>query len=71
AAILNLCIENDEEFEKLDMDKISQLTIYAIEIRYPEEHIEISIDEVKELYIIVRTVKEFVIKRLKEKGMEI
>ncbi len=71
AAILNLCIENDEEFEKLDMDKISQLTIYAIEIRYPEEHIEISIDEVEELYSIVRNVREFVIKRLKEKGMEL
>jgi len=40
SAILNLCIEKDKEFEKLDRDTISQLTICAVEIRYPEEVIE-------------------------------
>ncbi len=50
SSVLNLCIENDKEFKKLDRDKISQLTLYAVEIRYPEEHIETSLEEVKELF---------------------
>lgn len=50
ASILNLCIEKDKEFEKLDRDKISRLTLYAVEIRYPEEHIETYLEEVRGAY---------------------
>jgi HEPN domain-containing protein len=38
--ILALCIEKDTKFESLDKDRISKLTFYAVEIRYPEEYIE-------------------------------
>ncbi len=68
--ILSLCIENDKEFEKLDRDKISQLTLYAVEIRYPEELIEINLEEVSEFYKLAKEVRQLVIKKLNEKGMK-
>ncbi len=70
SSILNLCIENDKGFEKLDRDKISRLTLYAVEIRYPEEYIETDLEEVKEFYKLAKEVRESVIKRLNEKGMK-
>ncbi len=70
ASILNLCIKKDKEFEKLDQEKISKLTVYAVEIRYPEEYIETNLEEVKEFYRIAKEVRELVIKRLNEKGMK-
>ncbi len=45
--ILALCIDKDKKFERLDKDGIYELTFYAVEIRYPEEYIELSIDEVR------------------------
>ncbi len=69
--ILNLCIEKDKQFEKLDKDKIPKLTIYATEIRYPEEEIEVSAEEMKEAYDTAKKVKDFVIRRLEEKGLTI
>lgn len=71
ANILNLCIEKDKEFEKLDRDKISHLTLYAVEIRYPEEHIETDLEEVKEFYKLAKEVRELVIRRLNETGLKI
>ena len=65
--ILALCAEKDKTFESLDKERISKLTLYAVEIRYPEEYIELSIDEARELYETAQEVKEFVMLRLKEK----
>lgn len=70
-SILNLCRERDKEFEKLDKEKISELTIYATEIRYPEEVFEPSMEEVKGFYETAKAVKEFVIKKLKKAGFSI
>ncbi len=67
--ILYLCIGEDEDFKELDSEEISILTFYAVEIRYPEEHIELTIGEVEELYETARKVREFVMKKLKEKGL--
>ena len=67
---MNLCIEKDKEFKKLEGDKISKLTIYATEIRYPEEYLEATIEEVRDFYEIAKEVKDFVIKRLKDTGLE-
>jgi hypothetical protein len=58
-------------FEKLDRDKISHLTLYAVEIRYPEEHIETDLEEVKEFYKLAKEVRELVIRRLNETGLKI
>ena len=67
--ILHLCIKEDKDFEELDTDEISSLTFYAVEIRYPEEYIELTIREVEELYETAQKVREFVMKKLKEKGL--
>ncbi len=70
ATILNLCIENDKEFENLNRDKISRLTLYAVEVRYPEAYIETNPEEVKEFYKLAKEVRELVIKRLNATGMK-
>ncbi len=70
-SILNLCIEEDKEFEKLDKDKISRLTLYAVNIRYPEEYFETTVEEVREAYETANEVKDFAMKKLKEAGLEI
>lgn len=63
-AILNLCIEQDKEFEKLDKEKISSLSLFAVEVRYPEEFYIPTLDEVKEYFEIALKVKDFVFKKL-------
>lgn len=67
--ILAHCIEKDKKFERLDKDGIYELTFYAVEIRYPEEDIELHIDEARALYETAKEVKEFVVERLREKGL--
>jgi HEPN domain-containing protein len=71
ATILYLCIEEDADFKELDTEEISNLTFYAVEIRYPEEYIELTIGEVEELYETARKVREFVIAKLKENGLRL
>jgi HEPN domain-containing protein len=68
--ILALCVEKDTKFQRLDKDGIAKLTFYAVEIRYPEEFIELSIDEARELYETAKAVKEFVMDRLKENRLK-
>jgi HEPN domain-containing protein len=63
-AILNLCIEQDVEFKSLDKEKISSLSLFAVDVRYPEEFYIPSLDEVKEYFEITLKVKEFVLKKL-------
>jgi len=69
--ILYLCIKEDKDFKELDSEEISNLTFYAVEIRYPEEYIELTIGEVEKLYETARTVREFVIKKVKREGFAI
>ena len=69
--ILYLCIEEDKDFKKLDTEEISNLTFYAVEIRYPEEYIELTIGKVEELYETAKKVREFVIAKLKENGLRL
>lgn len=63
-AILNLCIEQDQEFESLDKEKISSLSLFAVEVRYPDEFYIPTLEEVKEYFEIALKVKEFVLKKL-------
>jgi len=67
--ILYLCMEEDKDFKELDTEEISNLTFYAVEIRYPEDYIELTIGEAEELYKIARKVRDFVRGKLKEKGL--
>ena len=68
-SILNLCIREDKDFKTLDKDKISELTLYAVTVRYPGEYLEPRFDETKEFFEIALEVKEFVIKKLNEEGL--
>ena len=63
-AILNLCIEQDKDFENLDKEKISQISFFAVEIRYPDEFYIPSIKEVKEYFEVALRVKDFVLEKL-------
>ncbi|KAF5411059.1 MAG: HEPN domain-containing protein [Euryarchaeota archaeon] len=67
--ILYLCIMEDKDFKELDCEEISNLTFYAVEIRYLEDYIELTISEAEELYKIARKVRDFVRGKLKEKGL--
>ena len=67
--ILYLCMGEDKDFKELDTEEISNLTFYAVEIRYPEDYIELTIGEAEELYKIARKVRDFVRGKLKEKGL--
>jgi len=69
-SILNLCIEENKEFGVLDKDKISELTLYAVTIRYPEEFLEPTAEETKEFFEIALKVKDFVLIKLKEFGLK-
>ena len=55
----------------MDTEKISNLTFYAVEIRYPEEYIELTIGEAEELYETAQKVREFVMAKLKENGLRL
>ena len=70
-SILNLCIAKEKDFKKLDKDKISKLTLYAVDVRYPEEYLEPTVEEVREFYETANKVKDFVLKKLKEAGLDI
>ncbi|MEM5820944.1 MAG: HEPN domain-containing protein [Candidatus Aenigmatarchaeota archaeon] len=65
--LIEMCKEIDGDFENLKKENVELLTSYAIVSRYPEFEIEISEEEAKEAIEIAEKVKEFVLKKLKEK----
>ncbi len=69
--ILYLCIEEDADFKKLDTEEISNLTFYAVKIRYPKKYVELTIGEAEELYETAQKVREFVMAKLKENGLRL
>ena len=69
--LLNLCIEQDKEFEQLDKEKISQLSLYAVEVRYADEFYLPSVDEAKDAFELAQKVKAFVLKKLKIKAEDL
>lgn len=67
-ALLNLCIEQDKDFENLDKEKISRLSFFAVEVRYPDEFYTPSVDEARECFEIALKIKDFVLKKLEIKN---
>ena len=63
--LLNKCIENNAAFKKLDRIKISSLTSFAVELRYPDFDSDIMDDEITEIYSLTIKVKDFVLSILK------
>jgi HEPN domain-containing protein len=68
AELIELCKENDKEFDKLYDLNATKLTRYAIEARYPDEFYIPSIEVAKESVEIAKKVKSFVIEKLKKAG---
>jgi len=61
--LLNQCIDIDASFRKIDF--AVSLTIYAVEIRYPDDFFIPEIDEAREAYSVAKKVKEFILGRFR------
>lgn len=62
--LLNLCSSVDKSF-KDELSEADSLTDYAVEIRYPDDWYEPTLEETKRAYEIALKVKDFVFKKLK------
>lgn len=71
AVLIRECAEIDNDFNTLFDIEADKLTGYAVEIRYGEEFYFPTLDEAKEAIEICEKVKEFVVKKLKERGLDI
>jgi len=61
--LINLCSDVDADFHKLD--NADNLTDYAVEIRYPDDWYEPSLDDAKEAIRLAEQVYGFVEERVK------
>ena len=59
--LLELCIREDKEFERLDT---GNLTDYAIEVRYPDDIYIPSFEEAKEAYKMALKIRNFVLTKI-------
>lgn len=71
AELLKLCIDLNNDFNKLKELNIQSLSIYAVEIRYPDDFYNPTIEEAKESIYLAEKTKEFVFEKLKENGFEL
>ncbi|MGQ9638813.1 MAG: HEPN domain-containing protein [Thermodesulfobacteriota bacterium] len=67
AKLVELCKEIDENFDKIFGFGASNLTVYAVEIRYSDEIYFPSKEEAEKAIEIAEKVKEFVLEKLKIK----
>ena len=61
--LINLCSKEDSSF-KAKLSNADILTDYAVEIRYPDEWYEPTIEEARKAYELAKEVKNFVIEKL-------
>ena len=71
AELIELCKEDDKEFEKLYEINAHKLTRYAVQVRYPDDFYIPTIEDAKEAIRIAQKVKRFIRKKLREKGFKI
>lgn len=69
AKLIELCKEIDKDFEILFEFGASNLTDYAVEMRYGEEFYFPTLEEAREAVEIAEKVKAFIINKLQEKGL--
>jgi len=69
--LLELCIREDRDFEKLNKERISKLSFYAVDLRYPDEFYIPSIEEARNALNIAAELKEFILKKLKVSEKEL
>ena len=70
AELVRMCCEIDQEFNKLNREDLVSLTDYAVEIRYVDDFYFPPVEEAKLAIKLAEKVKNFVLKKLKEKGYE-
>ncbi|MBI5892967.1 MAG: HEPN domain-containing protein [Deltaproteobacteria bacterium] len=63
--VLNLCSTVDKSFSE-ELSEVDYLTDYAVEIRYPDEWYEPTIEEAMQAFQMVLKVKGFVVDKLKK-----
>ncbi|MFH0904893.1 MAG: HEPN domain-containing protein [Methanobacteriota archaeon] len=63
--INNICIGIDPDFEELS-DIAELLSGYAVDIRYPADFIECSIDEAEESVKMAKAFKDLVLRKLND-----
>jgi HEPN domain-containing protein len=68
AELINNCLELNNEFEILFYLNVDKLTLYAVDIRYPDDFYTPTYEEAKEAIEIAEAVKNFIIDKLKEAG---
>ncbi|NUO09630.1 MAG: HEPN domain-containing protein [Candidatus Brocadia sp.] len=69
-SLLNLCSSADKSFKE-QLPEADNLTDYAVEIRYPDDWYEPTLEETKQAYEIALKVKNFVLKKLKIQNKDI
>lgn len=62
-SLLNLCSSDDNSFKE-ELSEADNLTDYAVEIRYPDDWYEPTIEETKLAYESALKIKSFVLKKL-------
>ena len=67
--LINLCSGIDSSFKE-KLLKADLLTDYAVEIRYPDEWYEPTIEEARNAYELAKEVKEFVLEKLDMLGIK-
>jgi HEPN domain-containing protein len=65
ATLLEMCIDNDKEFESLNIEELEGLTFYAVEVRYPDDFYIPSLKEAQNALALSKEVKSFVLKKLR------
>ncbi len=68
--LIEQCKKVDKEFENLGSLAVEKLTLYAVEIRYPDDFYTPTSKEAEEAYKIAVSVREFVRKKLGIKNTE-
>jgi HEPN domain-containing protein len=68
--LIRECIEIDSSFQQLFEIKAHTLTDFAVELRYPSDVSLPSNEETEEAIEITKKVRQFVLKKLEEKGFK-
>lgn len=68
--ILRECIDIDLSFSEMDTPAVNRLTLYATELRYPDDFYMPSIDETREAIQQAETIRMFVREKLRNTGFD-
>ena len=71
AELIEICKENDPDFQDIYKLNAHKITKYAVEVRYSDELYIPSLEETKEAIEIAEKVKEFIIAKLKNRNFEL